>query len=133
MIKVLIPGSFDLFHIGHLNVLKNARACGDYLVVAIHCDSDNLKQTEYFYTPEERMKMIKDLRFVDEVVFYERIDILVENVEFDILCHGPDNKHEYCLKAYKWCRDKNRGIRELPRTEEISSTKIRNYLNTHGV
>lgn len=124
----LIPGTFDLFHLGHYNVLKKAKSFGDYLKVAIHSDSSNSKGVEIFYTPEDRSLIIKDLRFVDEVIFYERIDHLVKDVEFDVLCHGPDNYTELCIKAYEWCNSNGKEVVTIDRTEGISSTKIRSFL-----
>ena len=128
MKKVLIPGIFDLFHIGHFNVLKLAKLQGDFLIVAIHKDSKNTKGVEIFYSPEIRAQIIKEFRFVDKVVFYENIDELVQEVDFDILCHGPDNTSELCLKAYDWCNKNNKKVVEIPRTPGVSSTDFRNYL-----
>lgn len=133
MIKVLIPGSFDLVHIGHFNVIKSASEKGDYLIVAIHVDSLQRKGVEYFYSPQERADFIKEFRFVDQVLFYETIDQLVRNVYFDILCHGPDNTSDSCLKAYEWCKANNKKLYTLPRTEGISSSKLRKFISIHEI
>lgn len=131
--RVLIPGTFDLFHIGHFNVIKKASEKGDYLTVAVHIDASNSKGVDIFYTPEDRAEIIRNLRFVDNVVFYERIDELVKNVEFDVLCHGPDNTNDLCMRAYKWCRDNGRNVVEIPRTEGVSSSKIRSFLKDKNI
>ncbi len=126
--RVLICGTFDLFHIGHLNVLKSARALGDALVVAIHVDTHNTKGVDIFYPPEVRAQMISEFRCVDSVVFYESMDALVKEVDFDILCHGPDNKSPTNLAAYAWCRAHGKTVHELPRTPGISSSDLRAFL-----
>ncbi|GEM_PF-1775361 len=126
---VLIPGVFDLFHLGHFNVLKRASLQGDSLTVAIHVGISNPKSVEMFYSHQERAKIIQEFKFVDNVVFYEKIDDLVKATEFDILCHGPDNKTDLCLKAYDWCHKHGKKVVELPRTDGISSSKIRDFVN----
>lgn len=131
--RVLIPGTFDLFHIGHFNVLRNASKQGDHLTVAVHVDSQNTKGVDIFYTPDDRADIIRNFRFVDNVVFYERIDELVKDVEFDVLCHGPDNTSDLCMRAYQWCRDNGKGLVEIPRTEGVSSSKIRAFLKDKNI
>lgn len=126
---VLIPGVFDLFHIGHFNVLTTAKALGDKLIVAIHRDSANTKGVEIFYAPEIRARMISAFNFVDDVIYYESMDELVKEVSFDILCHGPDNKSAPCLAAYEWCHANGKEVHEIPRTTGISSSDIRKFLN----
>lgn len=126
---VLTVGVFDFFHIGHLNVLESAKEQGDYLIVAVHDDKLNIKEIKFLYTLEERMRIVNSLRFVDEVISYERVDILVENVDFDIFVHGPDQDHQYFQKAFEWCAKNNKQVIKLKRTEGISSTKLRDILN----
>ncbi len=133
MKKVLMPGSFDLVHIGHFNVIQSASSKGEYLIVAIHLDSNGDKGVEYFYSPEERARIIKEFRFVDEVVLYETIDQLVQDVDFDILCHGPDNTSEACMRAYKWCNENAKEMYTLPRTDGISSSKLRAFISHHEI
>ncbi|MBB3207814.1 cytidyltransferase-like protein [Rhodopirellula rubra] len=138
MKKVLLCGSFDLFHIGHFTVIEKASAQGDFLTVGVHQDSENMKEVDYFYSPEERKRIIKSLRFVDEVILYERMEELVRQIDFDVLCHGPDNVAPRFQRIFAWCREHGRSVVELPRTEGISSTAIRRFItrtispSTHG-
>ncbi|MBC8213585.1 MAG: adenylyltransferase/cytidyltransferase family protein, partial [Candidatus Marinimicrobia bacterium] len=69
MKKVITYGTFDLFHIGHLNLLERAKALGDYLVVAVSTDEFNLgKNKKCFYPYEERTKIVEAIKYVDEVI-----------------------------------------------------------------
>lgn len=126
--KVLTVGVFDFFHLGHLNVLEQARSYGDYLIVAVHDDKLNIKGVDFLYSLEERMRFVKSIGWVDEVVPYERVDLLVESMEFDVFAHGQDQNHQYFQKAFAWCVNRQKSIVTLERTEGISSTKLREIL-----
>lgn len=126
--RVLTVGVFDFFHLGHLNVLEAAKEKGNYLIVAVHDDKLNTKGVEFLYSLEERMRFVRSIVFVDEVVPYERIDLLVENVDFDIFAYGADQNHEFFQKAFEWCRKNKKELVMLKRTEGISSTKLRGII-----
>ncbi|MFA5556625.1 MAG: adenylyltransferase/cytidyltransferase family protein [Flavobacteriaceae bacterium] len=128
MKKIITVGVFDFFHLGHLNVLKQAKEHGDYLIVAVHDDKLKSKGVDFLYTLEERIEFIKYLKFVDEVISYERVDLLIESVDFDIFVHGPDQNHQYFQKAFQWCRNNNKELAQTERTQGISSTKLRKIL-----
>ena len=71
MKKVLTVGVYDLLHIGHVNLFRRARAVGDQLVVAVQESEVVLKykpEAKLVYTTEERMYMVKAIRYVDEVI-----------------------------------------------------------------
>lgn len=129
MKKVLTVGVFDFFHLGHLNVLKQAKEYGDYLIVAVHDDKQNSKGVKFLYSLDERIQMIESLRIVDKVIVYERVDQIVKTIEFDVFVHGPDQNHVYFQEAIKWCNENNKIVRTTKRTEGISSTKLRKILN----
>lgn len=128
MKKVLTVGVFDFFHLGHLNVLENAKREGDYLIVAVHDDKLQTKGVDFLYTLEERMRFVGDIKFVDEVVSYESVDQLVQKIDFDIFAHGPDQSHQYFQKAFQWCKDHQKDLVTLERTDGISSTILRRVL-----
>src|SRR5690554_1852982 len=121
--KTLTVGVFDFFHLGHLNVLEQASKYGDYLIVAVHDDKFSTKGVEFLYSLEERMKIVGNIKFVDEVTSYERVDQLVQNTEFDIFAHGEDQNHQYFQKAFNWCKENNKKVVMLERTEGISSDR----------
>jgi len=126
--KVVTVGVFDFFHLGHLNVLESAKSLGDYLIVGVHNDKLNTKGVDFLYSLDDRIRLVQSLCCVDEVVPYERIDLLIEGMDFDILAHGPDQNHQYFQKAFEWCIKNEKEVYTLPRTEGISSTKLRAIL-----
>jgi cytidyltransferase-like protein len=131
--KVLTVGVYDIFHIGHLNVLEAAKKLGNFLIVGVHDDKLNIKQVEFLYSIEERIRFVSSLKFVDEVVNYERVDLFVKEIDFDIFVHGPDQNHKYFQKAFEWCRTKGIEIIEIERTEGISSEKLINILKNKSI
>lgn len=126
MKKVITYGTFDLFHIGHLNILKRAKALGDYLVVAVSSDNFNkIKGKKAYHSIEDRVAILKALKYVDEVIIEEDWDQKIKDVQehhIDIFVMGDDWKgkfdylKEYCEVIY------------LPRTDGISTTKIKEDL-----
>ncbi|MDU0114552.1 adenylyltransferase/cytidyltransferase family protein [Psychrosphaera aquimarina] len=124
---VITYGTFDLFHVGHVRLLRRLSALGDKLYVGISSDSFNaLKGKKSFYSYEERKEILESTQYVD-LVFSEdtweqkRSDI--EKYKADILGMGSDwtNKfdelNDICEVVY------------LPRTEEISTTDIKKMLS----
>ena len=73
MKKIITYGTFDLFHIGHLNLLKRAKALGDYLIVAVSSDDFNLREKGKVCQIKDvdRMEIVKAIRYVDEVILEE--------------------------------------------------------------
>lgn len=126
MKKVITYGTFDLFHIGHLNILKRARELGDYLVVAVSSDKFNaIKGKKAYHSIEDRVEILKAISFVDEVIVEEHWeqkvnDIKEHNIDIFVMGHDWEGKfdflNEYCEVKY------------LPRTEGISTTKIKEDL-----
>ncbi|MFO7869375.1 MAG: adenylyltransferase/cytidyltransferase family protein [Bacteroidales bacterium] len=131
--KVITVGVFDFFHLGHLNLLEAAKMQGDYLIVAVHNDTLNIKGVDFLYSLEDRMRFVRSIKCVDEVVSYERVDTLLPDVDFDIFAHGPDQNHQYFQNAFEWCNNNNKKIITLQRTEGISSTRLRNFLQNYEI
>lgn len=133
MIKVLTVGVYDLLHIGHVNLFRRAKKQGDYLIVAVQ-DSAIVKKykpdTDLVYSTEERMYMVKAIRFVDEVIPYCDVDKIVESTDFDVLVTGPDQIHIGFQKAMEWCRIHGKKVVVLPRTEGISSSWLKEQIKT---
>lgn len=122
-------GVYDMFHIGHLNVIRNAKAQCDYLIVAV--STDELVKKEKNKTPvipfEERKEIISALKYVDEVV--PQVDKnkfgAWEKYKFDKMFVGSDwqgtpqwKKYEEELNPY------GVEIVYLPHTDGISSTQL---------
>lgn len=133
MKKVLTVGVFDFFHLGHLNILEQAKKQGDYLIVAVHDDEKNSKGVEFLYSLEQRMYMVGALKCVNEVVSYKRVDLAVKKIKPDIFVYGPDQEHKYFQEAFLWCQNNNIKMVKILRTKGISSSKIRAILKDKEV
>ena len=133
MKKVLTVGVYDLLHIGHVNLFRRARAVGDSLVVAVQESDVVLKYkpgATLVYSTEERMYMVKAIRYVDDVITYEAVDDIVKTADFDIFVTGPDQTHEGFQRAIQWCKDHGKEHVVLPRTEGISSSWLKEQIKT---
>ena len=133
MKKVLTVGVYDLLHIGHVNLFRRARAVGDSLVVAVQESDVVLKYkpgARLVYSTEERMYMVKAIRYVDDVITYEAVDDIVKTADFDIFVTGPDQTHEGFQRAIQWCKDHGKEHVVLPRTEGISSSWLKEQIKT---
>jgi glycerol-3-phosphate cytidylyltransferase len=126
MKKVITYGTFDLIHRGHINILRRAKAMGDYLIVALSTDEFNAgKGKEVYYTYEERKQILEAIKYVDEVIpetrWEQKIDDVVKN-GVSVFVIGEDWKGKFdFLKPY--CE-----VIYLPRTEGISTTQIKTEL-----
>lgn len=69
MRRVITYGTFDLLHYGHINLLRRAKALGDYLIVALSTDEFNaLKGKKSFFPYEKRKLLLEAIRYVDLVI-----------------------------------------------------------------
>ena len=127
-----MSGTFDLFHIGHLNILKRAKEQCDYLVVGVHRDG-SWKGKETFIPFEERVEIVRNIKYVDEVIesFTEDSDAY-ETVKYDKLFVGSDYKNSERFQRYeKLFKQMNVEIVYFPYTQGTSSTKLRSALNQY--
>lgn len=124
---VITYGTFDLFHIGHVRLLKRLRALGDKLIVGLSSDEFNaIKGKKSFFSYEERKEILLSCKYVDEVFpeynWEQKIDD-VQKYQADIFGMGNDwvgkfdELNAYCKVVY------------LDRTEDISTTEIKNNLS----
>ena len=128
MKRVITYGTFDLLHYGHINLLRRAKALGDYLIVAVSTDEFNWneKQKKSYFTYEERKAMVEAIRYVDLVIPEENWDQKMTDVEkyqADVFVIGDDWKGKFDFLKEK-CE-----VVYLERTPEISSTQIKTDLN----
>lgn len=128
MKRILTYGTFDLLHVGHIEILRRAKELGDYLVVAVSTDEFNaIKGKKAYYNYESRKKILEAIKYVDLVIpennwQQKRDDVL--KYQIDVVVMGSDwegNENFECLKDI--CE-----VVYLPRTDGISSTKIKNDL-----
>ncbi|MCR4770637.1 MAG: adenylyltransferase/cytidyltransferase family protein [Bacteroidaceae bacterium] len=130
MRKILTVGVYDMLHIGHILLFKHAKELGDHLIVAVQDGDSILKykpNTHMVYTTEERMFMVASIKYVDEVVTYEDVDVDIQNIDFDVFAKGPDQCHAGFQRAVEWCKAHGKEVVTIPRTEGISSTLLREY------
>jgi glycerol-3-phosphate cytidylyltransferase len=134
MKKGYTAGVFDLFHIGHLNVIKNAKKNCDYLIVAV--STDNLVRKYKNKTPiipfEERAEIVKSIKYVDEVVPQTDRDKIsaYEKYKFDIMFVGDDWKGDLQFqKVDEYMRKHGGKVEYLPYTKEVSSTILKVVLD----
>jgi glycerol-3-phosphate cytidylyltransferase len=129
MTKVLTFGVFDYFHIGHLNLLRQCREHGDYLIVGVQNGEyvARFKPAQsMLYTTNERVTMIEALRIVDEVVTYEAISPeFLKEIDFDVLALGEDHTSERFLVSAKWCVENGKEVVRMKRTPKICSSNIK--------
>lgn len=126
-----LSGTFDLFHIGHLNLLRRAKAYCDYLVVGVHKDASH-KGKSTFISFEERCEIVKSIKYVDKVIPSEKEDCdvyLKGIVKYDYLFVGSDYKGTERFNRYERIfADKGVEIVYFPYTQGTSSSQLREAL-----
>lgn len=127
-------GVFDMFHIGHLNILKRAKEQCEYLIVAV--STDELVESYKGKTPvipyEERAEIVRAVKYVDEVVPQENRDKIsaFEKYRFDAMFVGDDWKGNALFeKTEKYMKERGASMVYFPRTEGISSDLLEKVLN----
>ena len=128
-----VCGVYDLFHIGHLNLLRRCKEHCDYLIVGV--DSDELTEVYKGKRPvipeAERMEIIKAIRYVDEVVlvdFHNESPKLAYSLyKHDVQFCGDDHE-EALLETREWLREQGSDMVFFPYTKSTSSTKIKKQL-----
>lgn len=129
-------GVFDLFHIGHLNILKKAKEHCDYLIVGVTTDETALSlKKRYPAIPyAERQEIVKSIRYVDEVVPEVDTDKLKawKEHKFNVIFKGSDWQNTDLWKHYESEFNKvNVKIIFFKYTEGTSSTLIHDYLESN--
>lgn len=137
MIRILTFGVYDMLHIGHILLFKHVKELYHekkcQLIVAVQDSNSIIKykpDANIIYNTEERCFMVSSVKWVDEVITYNDVDVDIKNIEFDVLAKGPDQQHAGFQRAIEWCKNNNKKVVIIPRTEGISSTKLR--LNYNG-
>lgn len=127
-------GVFDLFHIGHLNILRRSKEMCDFLIVGVTADKlVSYKNKQAVIPHEERMEIVKEIRYVDQVVSQDSMNKMEawEKYRFDAMFVGSDWQGTDKWNEYE--RDFNKigvDIVYFPYTQGTSSTKLRKILDT---
>ena len=127
-------GVYDMFHIGHLNVLQRAKAQCDYLIVGVTTDALCYQRKKKYpiICEEDRMAIVRELRCVDQVVPQENMDKLaaVKKFHADAVFVGSDWKGTDAWNQYeKEFAEVGCTVVYLDHTDGISSTILRDRLN----
>ena len=126
MRRVITYGTFDLLHYGHINLLKRAKALGDYLIVALSSDEFNSVKGKRCYFPyAERRKLVEAIRYVDLVIpetCWEQKITDIQELRADVFVMGDDwtGKFDFLMEHCE--------VVYLSRTPEISTSRIKQEL-----
>ena len=130
MKTVITYGTFDILHIGHINLLRRARAMGDRLVVGLSSDAFNRgKHKSSLLNYENRKVVLESIRYVDAVFAedtWEQKPDDIRKYKADIFVMGDDWTGKFDFLS-EFCE-----VRYLARTPEISTTQIRDSLAANG-
>jgi len=125
--RIFTGGTFDLFHNGHLNILRQAKSLGGYLIVGV--STDELIRTykeEPIMSLKNRMEIIRHIDFVDEVVPQHKLfDIdQFNDLKADLFVVGDDWSNNKENKEIQWLKERNK-VKFFPYTKGLSSTIIK--------
>lgn len=127
-------GVFDMFHIGHLNILKRAKEQCEYLIVGVTTDElcEKRKNKRPIICEAERVEIVKSIKYVDKVILQDNMDKIKPVVEYKVSAvfvgsdwKGTSSWTEYEKEFAKVGCD----VVYLEHTEGISSTILRERLN----
>lgn len=128
MKRVITYGTFDLLHYGHINLLRRAKALGDYLIVVISTDEFNWneKHKKCYFSYEQRKALVEAVRYVDLVIpeeNWEQKRSDMHEYHIDTFVMGDDWKGKF-----DFLKEEGVEVVYLPRTPEISSSQIKKDL-----
>lgn len=127
MKKVITYGTFDLLHYGHIQLLKRAKALGDYLIVGLSTDEfNNLKSKKCYFSYEKRKLLVESIRYVDLVIpeiSWEQKRADMHEYRIDTFVMGNDWKGKF-----DFLKEEGVDVIYLERTPEISTTQIKHDL-----
>lgn len=128
MKRVITYGTFDLLHYGHINLLRRAKALGDYLIVALSTDEFNWneKSKKTYFSYEKRKSLLESIRYVDLVIpeeNWEQKKTDIHEYQVDVFAMGDDWEGKF-----DFLKEEGAEVIYLPRTPEISTTQIKTDL-----
>ncbi len=129
MKRVFTSGSFDLFHIGHLNILEKSAALGDELIVGVSTDEliEHYKGMKPIIPFEQRFRIVQSIKCVTKAVKQTKLTEIaqLQREQIDIVTIGDDWKEKY-LEGLEWMKSQpGKEVVYFPYTEGISTTKIK--------
>lgn len=126
-------GVFDLFHVGHLNILKKAKEQCDYLIVGVSTDETVLSYKGHvpYICFEDRCKIVSAIKYVDKVVPQVSMNKMdaYNDLKFDVLFHGNDwQNSDMYNRIVEDFKQVGVDVVFIPYTEGISSTIIKDKI-----
>lgn len=127
-------GVFDMFHIGHLNILRRAHEMCDHLIVGVSTDELVMSYKKHYPVIPfiERLEIVKAIKYVDQVVPQTSMDKLEawKEIKFDVMFHGDEWKGTDLYNRYEEEFAKvGAKIVYLKHTEGVSSSMLRNKIS----
>lgn len=126
-IVIFSSGTWDLAHIGHLNIFKKSKRLGDKLIIAVSTDElvESYKEMKPIIPYKQRFEMVRSCRYVDLVIPQTTLTDVrdLNKYKVDIITIGSDWKNKY-LKGLEWAKKNGIKIVYLPYTKSVSTTKI---------
>ena len=128
-IRVFTSGSFDLFHIGHLNILERSAALGDELIVGVSTDEliQHYKGMQPIIPFEQRFRIISSLKCVTKAVKQVKLTEVaqLQREDIDIVTIGDDWINKY-LEGLEWMKQQpGKEVVYFPYTPDVSTTSIK--------
>ena len=123
-------GTFDMFHVGHLNIINNAKEQCDTLIVGVNSDKlvEEYKNKKTIINENDRARIVESIKGVDKAIIADTLDKVVayKNLSFDAIFIGDDWKNdERWLKTKKNMKKQGIDVVFLQHTDGISTTDIR--------
>ncbi|MBQ4068844.1 MAG: adenylyltransferase/cytidyltransferase family protein [Lachnospiraceae bacterium] len=123
-------GVFDMFHIGHLNLIKNAKEQCEYLIVGVNSDKlvKQYKSKTVVVSENERKQIVESIRFVDKCLIVDKLDKieLWKQLKFDAIFIGDDWKgSKRWIETEQQLKKVNADVIYLKYTKGVSSTELR--------
>ncbi|XP_022245772.1 ethanolamine-phosphate cytidylyltransferase-like isoform X2 [Limulus polyphemus] len=126
-VRVWCDGCYDMVHFGHANQLRQAKAMGDYLIVGVHTDEITKHKGPPVFNEEERYKMVRAIKWVDEVVEGAPYITTIETLDkygCDFCVHGDDITLDASGQdTYRYVKEAKR-YKECSRTAGVSTTDL---------
>lgn len=134
-VRVFTSGSFDLFHVGHLNILEKSAALGDELIVGVSTDEliENYKGMKPIIPFEQRFRIISGLKCVTKAVKQTKLTEIaqLQQEEIDVVTIGDDWIDKY-LEGLEWMKAQpGKEVVYFPYTPGISTTTIKKAIINH--
>lgn len=128
-VRVFTSGSFDLFHVGHLNILEKSAALGDELIVGVSTDEliEKYKGMKPIIPFEQRFRIVEAIKCVTKVVKQTKLTEIAQLKEYDIdiVTIGDDWEEKY-LEGLEWMKSQpDKRVEYFPYTQGISTTSIK--------